>query len=98
MSRREGITKEAIALVRSRAMMGAVPAADLLDEVMPLLHGETLRDRIAMAALPAVIAATSAGQHRPPANEGDTHTGFAIAREAYSVADAMLKTRKEDPK
>lgn len=59
-----------------------------------LHHGMSLRDYFAGQALPAVISATSAGQHRPTARDSDTSISFAIARDAYLVADAMLAARK----
>lgn len=57
--------------------------------------GMTLRDRIAIAALPAIITATSNGQHQPGANlEGATITE-GMAHDAYAVADAMLRERSK---
>lgn len=56
--------------------------------------GMTLRDAFALGTLPAVIAATSAGQHMPAMQEGEPHIRFAIARDAYDMADAMLKARE----
>lgn len=56
-------------------------------------EGMSLRDYIAAQALPAVIAATSAGQHQPSVRDSDTHIAFAIARDAYFLADAMLVAR-----
>lgn len=58
-------------------------------------HGMSLRDYFAAQALPAVIAVTSAGQHQPSVRDSDTHIIFAIARDAYLAADAMLKAREE---
>lgn len=66
------------------------PAGD----VYPAISGMSKRDWLAGQALPAVIAATSAGQHQPLMREGDTHIRFAIARDAYTVADAMLAERE----
>lgn len=57
--------------------------------------GMTLRDWFAGQALPAVIAATSAGQHQPRMEEGDEHIRFAIVRDAYDMADAMLAERSK---
>lgn len=57
--------------------------------------GMSLRDYFAAQALPAVIAVTSAGQHQPSVRDSDTHIIFAIARDAYFAADAMLKAREE---
>ena len=59
-----------------------------------LHHGMSLRDWFAGQALPAVIAATSAGQHMPATRDSDTHIAFAITRGAYFIADAMLAARK----
>jgi hypothetical protein len=62
-------------------------------------YGMTLRDWFAGQALPAVIRATSAGQHIPKAWQG---LGFdepgcpieqAMAADAYAIADAMLASR-----
>lgn len=66
-------------------------------EIIARLSGTqaNLRDKIAIAALPAIIAATSAGQHRSVAKDSDTHIAFAIARDAYFMADAMLAVRSE---
>lgn len=52
--------------------------------------GMTLRDYIAVAALPAVVAATSAGQHML-SGVGTVHD--MIAQDAYLLADAMLRER-----
>ena len=59
-----------------------------------LHHGMSLRDWFAGQALPAVIAATGAGQHMPATRDSDTHIEFAITRDAYFIADAMLAARK----
>jgi hypothetical protein len=68
-------------------------------EIVDRLTGGTggpqaLRDKFAIQALPAIIAATSAGQHVPQMLEGETHIRFAMARNAYEMADAMLAARK----
>lgn len=57
--------------------------------------GMSLRDWFAGQALPAIVAATSAGQHNPATRDSDTHIAFAIARDAYFVADAMIAARKQ---
>lgn len=57
--------------------------------------GMTLRDYFAGQALPAVIIATSAGQHQPVRMNGDTHIRDAIARDAYAMADAMFSARSQ---
>ena len=57
----------------------------------PEHDGATLRDQIAMAALPSIILATSAGQHHP---EGDGDLIDLMARDAYAMADAMMDARK----
>ena len=61
--------------------------------------GMTLRDYFAAQALPAVIAATSAGQHnihsRKPGKPVDATIQFAIAFDAYELADAMIAARSE---
>lgn len=72
---------------------------ELSDKVLgPVSPGMSLRDYFAGQALPAVIAATSAGQHQPSVRESDTHIIFAIARDAYFAADAMLRARQEQSK
>lgn len=50
----------------------------------------TLRDRFAMAALPAVIAAVCDGYISPRPNVAPTEI---IAEQAFKVADAMLAAR-----
>lgn len=55
-------------------------------------YGMTLRDWFAGQALPAIIAATSAGQHQVM-REGDTSIVAGITRDAYEMADAMLAAR-----
>lgn len=59
-------------------------------------RGMSLRDYFAGQALPAVISATSAGQHMPTARDSDTSISFAIARDAYLMADAMLALRAQE--
>lgn len=54
---------------------------------------EVLRDQFAMAALPAIITATSAGQHDPRPVGSDMPLVEAMARDAYLLADAMLAAR-----
>jgi len=58
--------------------------------------GMSLRDWFAGQALPAVIDATSAGQHQPL---GSNEIGLeaAMARDAYKLADAMIAARKVRP-
>jgi len=55
-------------------------------------NGMGLRDWFAGQALPAIIAATSAGQHSPDVGEGGVVR--AMADDAYSLADAMLAARE----
>lgn len=55
-----------------------------------LYGGMTLRGYFAAAALPAVVAATSAGQHML-SGVGTVHD--MIAQDAYRLADAMLRER-----
>lgn len=55
--------------------------------------GLTLLDYFAGQALPAVIAATCAGQHMPQMLPGDQHIRMAIARDAYAMGEAMLAAR-----
>jgi hypothetical protein len=63
-----------------------------------VFKGMSLRDWFAGQALPAVIAATAAGQHRPVPNTGDkAGLDAAIARDAYALADAMIEARKVKP-
>lgn len=53
----------------------------------------TLRDQFAMAAIPAIIRVTSAGQHHP--GKDDTAPLLErMASDAYEIADAMLKARE----
>lgn len=56
--------------------------------------GMSLRDWHAGQSLPAIIAATSAGMHMPKMRESE-EIRFAIARDAYEMADAMLAARQE---
>jgi hypothetical protein len=58
--------------------------------------GMSLRDWFAGQALPAVIAATSAGQHQPHVEPGQTQEQ-AMAVDAYALADAMLAARQKGP-
>lgn len=56
--------------------------------------GMTLRDWLAGQAMPAIIAAISAGQHT------SAHPGSAvqqIAADSYEVADAMIAQRDRIP-
>jgi hypothetical protein len=55
--------------------------------------GMTLRDHFAGLALPAIIVATSAGQHMPLMDPGEINMRMALARDAYAMADAMLAAR-----
>lgn len=71
------------------------PAFATGDQVNGGQAGMSLREYYAGQALPAIIAATSAGQHQPSIRESDTHIVFAIARDAYFMADAMLAARAE---
>lgn len=58
-------------------------------------RGMTLRDWFAGQALPAIVTATSAGQHDPSAKHGKGVVG-SMAADAYEIADAMLAARKGD--
>lgn len=72
------------------------PAYPLHLGVLPDWQGQvgmSLRDAAALAAFPAIIAATSAGQHHPRKCEGETELIFAIARDAYLAADAFIVAR-----
>jgi hypothetical protein len=60
------------------------------------MSGMSLRDYFAAAALPAVIAATSAGQHVPKMRDGENTIHQAIARDVFEVADAMIAARLLD--
>lgn len=60
----------------------------------PEIWGMSLLDWHAGQALPAVIIATSAGQHMPTMRAGDDHIRDAIARDAYAMGRAMLAARK----
>lgn len=77
------------------------------DENIKAYHpGMTLRDYIAIAALPAIIAHWAECVMEDQRSEGDiTITGLTltgneegsplgIANDAYTIADAMLKARK----
>jgi len=55
--------------------------------------GMTLRDWFAGQALPAIISATSAGQHQPLMPGNGVTLIQAMARDAYDLADAMLAER-----
>lgn len=55
--------------------------------------GMMLRDQFALAALPAIITATSNGQHHPGTNLEGATIIEAIAHDAYELADAMLRER-----
>lgn len=55
--------------------------------------GMTLHDWFAGQALPAVIAATSAGQHEPIGLSEGKSTVQAMASDAYALANAMLAER-----
>lgn len=60
-------------------------------------NGLMLRDKFAIAALPAVMNAISATptEHQPP-TQGRVNT--LTAKVAYRIADAMMKERMEQPK
>lgn len=80
--------------------------ADMAWVEAPAEHGMTLRDYIAIAALPAIIAHWAECVMEDQRSEGDiTITGLTltgneegspmgIANDAYTIADAMLKARK----
>jgi hypothetical protein len=57
--------------------------------------GMSLRDHFAGEALPAIVAATSAGYHQPPGVTQGVPIETAIARDSYRLADAMLTVRQE---
>lgn len=67
---------------------------DVIDAYTTATGGITVRDYFAAAALPAVIASTSAGQHMLNIREGETVMS-AIARDAFVLADAMIAAREE---
>lgn len=50
-------------------------------------NAPTLRDQFAMAALPAILTATCAGQHTPKVG---VTLEASMALDAYNIADAML--------
>ena len=68
-------------------------AADLELKYNPP-HGMTLRDWFAGQAMIAIIAATSAGQHRVLFGDNGDSIETAMAKDAYQVADAMIAARK----
>lgn len=56
--------------------------------------GMTLRDYFAAKALPAVVVATSSGQHHPiRAGSAEKFLVAAMAHDSYELADAMLAER-----
>lgn len=57
-------------------------------------QGMTIRDWFAGQVLPAIISATSAGQHHPTGLHKDKSIDEAMAFDAYSLADAMLAERE----
>ena len=75
----------------------AFPSVCLGDPGHPAsMPGMTLRDWFAGQALPAIIAATSAGQHMP-GTIGDTRPiRERIAQDAFDMADAMLAARADE--
>lgn len=57
-------------------------------------YGMSLRDWFAGHTLPAIIGATSQGQHNPWAGKAeDMPIAKAMAFDAYELADAMLAER-----
>lgn len=54
-----------------------------------------LRDYFAGQALPAIIAATSAGQHMPGKPGSGGTVAERMAADAYKLADAMLAEREK---
>lgn len=69
------------------------PAFPVTDASAVQYYGLSARDVFAMAALPAIITATSGGLHTPaPHLEGATVIE-RIAKDAYLIADAMLRER-----
>lgn len=56
--------------------------------------GMSLRDYFAGQALPAIIAASSAGHHSPQKKAGEHSVIPAMCRDAYAIADAMIAARK----
>jgi len=57
--------------------------------------GMTLRDYFAAHAVPAIIIATSAGQHQPGGFADTRPMHERMAEDAYLVADAMLAARSQ---
>lgn len=76
----------------------AFPAQASVGATTEKWMGMSMRDYFAGQALPAVIAATSAGQHSPKMRDSETHIRDAISRDAYAMADAMLKVSAETAK
>ena len=62
------------------------------DELFRQFPGMSLRDWFEGQALPAIIIATSAGQHLPALSPEQTLIS-GLARDAYELADAMLAER-----
>jgi hypothetical protein len=59
-------------------------------------YGMTLRDYFAAKAMQSLIVVVSAGQHNAGAlagHQAGVRTEMHIARDAYAMADAMLKAR-----
>lgn len=68
------------------------PAFPNTDDAQYYGTGMTLRDWFAGQALPAIISATSAGQHDPSQKHGKG-VELSIAMDAYLLADAMIAAR-----
>jgi hypothetical protein len=58
--------------------------------------GMTLREYVAAAALPAVIAAVSAGQHTSGRNLEGATIEEAMVADAFAIADAFIRHGRPD--
>lgn len=76
------IVADLAAIIREAMRPGSAPPV--------VATAKTLLDEFAMAALPAIIAAMSAGQHMVRADKTPVE---AIALDAYELADEMMKVR-----
>lgn len=63
-------------------------------EKIELPNNLSLRDYFAAAALPAIIDANCAGTHTSWMRGSESDKTPAMARDAYSFADAMLAARE----
>lgn len=78
----------------------AFPFQALRSDGLPAFEfsvGMSLRDYFAAQALPAIISATSAGQHEPGKDMAESvgiNVEAKIAFDTYRIADAMIAERE----